>query len=501
MINRKITRISVSLILVTGMILGITGCGKNAEVPNSSQDNGEPQAEDSFTAETPESFFPINGIVDDAANDTEEVTPVDSPDWVGELEAAKDANQLFVVAGIGGTTAYVSMHEKDGSGSWKEIMTTPGYIGKMGLGKTMEGDAMTPVGTFRFTDAFGIADDPGCSMPYKKVDDNDYWSGDQRDGYHYNEMVSIADLPDLDTDESEHIIDYTYEYQYCLNISYNLNGTPGKGSAIFLHCFGPYKPYTGGCISIPEDKMKTVMKNVDKDCVVVIDTVHNLAPSLYADWGLDDFIKYSADSSDFVLLSEEIPDAILEIRYYSTYNFVGERIDGYEEPVALLTKEAASALKKVSDDLAKKGYRLKIFDAYRPQKAVDHFIRWAQDPDDTKMKEYFYPELDKDVLFPQGYILEHSGHSRGSTVDLTLFDMNTEKEVDMGGTFDYFGELSHPDYTDITDEQYENRMILRDAMLAHGFKPLDEEWWHFTLKDEPYTDTYFTFPVSSESVK
>ena len=501
MINRKITRISVSLILVTGLILGITGCGKNAEVPNSSPDNGEPQAEDGFTAETPESFFPINNIVDDAANDTEEVAPVDSPDWVGELEAAKDANQLFVVAGIGGTTAYVSMHEKDESGSWKEIMTTPGCIGKMGLGKTREGDAMTPVGTFRFTDAFGIADDPGCSMPYKKVDDNDYWSGDQRDGYHYNEMVSIADLPDLDTDESEHIIDYTYEYQYCLNISYNLNGTPGKGSAIFLHCFGPYKPYTGGCISIPEDKMKTVMKSVDKDCVVVIDTVQNLAPSLYADWGLDDFIKYSSDSSDFVLLSEEIPDAILEIRYYSTYNFVGERIDGYEEPVALLTKEAASALKKVSDDLAKKGYRLKIFDAYRPQKAVDHFIRWAQDPDDTKMKEYFYPELDKDVLFPQGYILEHSGHSRGSTVDLTLFDMNTEKEVDMGGTFDYFGELSHPDYTDITDEQYENRMILRDAMLSHGFKPLDEEWWHFTLQDEPYTDTYFTFPVSSESVK
>ena len=201
MFNRKITRISVSLILVTGMILGITGCGKNAEVPNSSPDNGEPQAEDGFTAETPESFFPINEIVNDADNDTEEAAPVDSPDWVGELEAAKDANQLFVVAGIGGTTAYVSMHEKDESGSWKEIMTTPGYIGKMGLGKTREGDAMTPVGTFRFTDAFGIADDPGCSMPYKKVDDNDYWSGDQRDGYHYNEMVSIADLPDLDTDE------------------------------------------------------------------------------------------------------------------------------------------------------------------------------------------------------------------------------------------------------------------------------------------------------------
>ena len=208
----------------------------------------------------------------------------------------------------------------------------------------------------------------------------------------------------------------------------------------------------------------------------------------------------SDDASDFVLLSEAVPDAILEIRYYSTYNFVGDRIDGYEEPAALLTREAAAALKDVSDELIEKGYRLKIFDAYRPQMAVTHFMNWALDPKDTRMKEYFYPELDKEVLFPQGYIAEHSGHSRGSTVDLTLFDMTTEKEVDMGGTFDYFGDLSHPDYTGITTEQYANRMLLREVMLKHGFKPLEEEWWHFTLSDEPYPDTYFTFPVSSDSV-
>lgn len=206
------------------------------------------------------------------------------------------------------------------------------------------------------------------------------------------------------------------------------------------------------------------------------------------------------DSSDFVLLSEAVPDAILEIRYYSTYNFVGDRIDGYEEPVALLTKEAAESLREVSDDLLKKGYRLKIYDAYRPQKAVTNFMNWAQEINDTRMKDYFYPELDKSVLFEQGYIAEKSGHSRGSTVDLTLFDMNTEREVDMGGTFDYFGELSHPDYTNITEEQYNNRMILREAMLSHGFAPLEEEWWHFTLKNEPFPDTYFTFPVNSDSI-
>ena len=211
-------------------------------------------------------------------------------------------------------------------------------------------------------------------------------------------------------------------------------------------------------------------------------------------------VKLSADSSDFVLLSDVVPDAIQEIRYYSTYNFVGDRIRGYEEPVALLTKEAAVAMKGVSDELVQKGYRLKIYDAYRPQMAVTHFMNWALDFDDVRMKQYFYPELDKSVLFPQGYIAEHSGHSRGSTVDLTLFDMTTEKEVDMGGTFDYFGELSHPNYTGITEEQYANRMLLRDVMVRHGFNPLPEEWWHFTLKDEPYKDTYFTFPVSTKSV-
>ena len=224
--------------------------------------------------------------------------------------------------------------------------------------------------------------------------------------------------------------------------------------------------------------------------------------------------KHLTPDTRFVMLAEAVPDAILEIRYYSTYNFVGARVDGYEQPTAMLTKEAAEALRAVSDDVMSQGYRLKIYDAYRPQKAVDHFVRWAADLGDTKMKTYFYPDLDKSVLFEQEYIMEKSGHTRGSTVDLTLFDMNTEKEVDMGGTFDWFGPESHPDFCgnpetgeyngdnnkspagrSITERQFKNRMILRQAMLRHGFKALDTEWWHFTLKDEPYPDTYFTFPV------
>ena len=202
------------------------------------------------------------------------------------------------------------------------------------------------------------------------------------------------------------------------------------------------------------------------------------------------------DSTGFVILSEVVPDIIQEIRYFSTYNFVGEKIEGYEQPMAIMTIEAANALKAVSDEVKAHGYRLKIYDAYRPQSAVDHFVRWGKNLSDIRMKYYFYPQVDKANLFIEGYIDEKSGHSRGSTVDLTLFDMATGKEVDMGGTFDYFGELSHPDYKGkLTKKQLKNRQYLREVMIKHGFKPLETEWWHFTLKDEPYPNTYFTFAV------
>ena len=210
---------------------------------------------------------------------------------------------------------------------------------------------------------------------------------------------------------------------------------------------------------------------------------------------------YSADASGFVSIGEAAPDVLLDIRYYSTFNFIGDRIDGYEQPVALITKEAAIRLREVGDEMLSKGFRLKIFDAYRPQKAVDHFMRWAKDTSDTRMKALFYPGIDKSRLIPEGYIAKHSGHSRGSTVDLTLFDMRAQQDADMGGTFDFFGEKSHPDYRGVTDRQYAGRMLLRDVMLRHGFRPLAEEWWHFTLENEPYPDTYFTFPVSDASVR
>ena len=197
----------------------------------------------------------------------------------------------------------------------------------------------------------------------------------------------------------------------------------------------------------------------------------------------------------FVLVGEAIPDVIQEIRYYSSYNFVGERVDGYEAPVALLTREAAEALKLVNADMRARGLRLVIYDGYRPQRAVDHFVRWAEDLAADSMKPVFYPEVDKCELFEKGFIARRSGHSRGSTVDLTLLDERTGRLLDMGGPFDFFGELSHPDYAGVTPEQHANRMLLRDAMVRRGFRPLSTEWWHFTLKDEPYPDTFFDFPV------
>ena len=201
------------------------------------------------------------------------------------------------------------------------------------------------------------------------------------------------------------------------------------------------------------------------------------------------------DSSGFVVLDDAVPEVMVEPRYYTSYNFIGERIRGYEEPVAMVTKETAAALQGVIKELAPLGYTLKVYDAYRPQMAVDHFVEWARKLDDVRMKNYFYPEESKANLFSHGYIATRSGHSRGSTVDVTLYDVRNDCDVDMGGTFDYFGYRSHPDYPYITEQQKQNRNLLRSVMLRHGFRGIDTEWWHFTLNNEPYPRVYFNFAV------
>ncbi len=204
-----------------------------------------------------------------------------------------------------------------------------------------------------------------------------------------------------------------------------------------------------------------------------------------------DTISY--DKSDFDKIYNVIDDAAFDIRYYSDYNFTGHKIRGYKAPVAYMTKEALQALAKAAADLRAQGYRLLIWDSYRPQKAVDDFVEWINNPNDPGNKS-FYPKLRKDQLLAGQYIMAKSGHTRGSTVDLTIIKQDGSM-VDMGGTFDLFSEISHPDYKKLTKKQKKNRAILHDAMMKAGFVGIDSEWWHFTLKDEPYKDTYFNFDV------
>ncbi len=209
-----------------------------------------------------------------------------SPDWVTKLPQAKDAQQLFVVAAVGDTTAWISMHEKDENGNWRVLMTTPGFIGKEGIGETREGICRTPVGTYRFNAAFGIAPDPGCAIPYTQVNENLYWSSDDRPGMRYNQMVDIHDVPSLDTEISEHLIEINPHYIYALNISYNPQGIPGAGSAFFLHCLGKARPYTGGCVAIPLDDMRFVMQTGRPDCVFIMGFLKKLSPETARAWGI-----------------------------------------------------------------------------------------------------------------------------------------------------------------------------------------------------------------------
>ena len=207
-------------------------------------------------------------------------------------------------------------------------------------------------------------------------------------------------------------------------------------------------------------------------------------------------MNISNDSANFVLLTDIVPDILLDLRYYSTFNFVGQRIRGYEAPLALATKATAHVLKSVAKQASLKGYRLLIYDAYRPQRSVQHFQDWGDDPNDQVMKPYFYPDVQKSDLFKLGFIMRESAHTRGSTLDLTLFDMNQGRVVDMGSNFDFFGQRSFSDYTiDLSVKQAANRQILNHLMKSHDFIPLKEEWWHFTLANEPFPDTYFDFPI------
>lgn len=199
--------------------------------------------------------------------------------------------------------------------------------------------------------------------------------------------------------------------------------------------------------------------------------------------------------NSFVNLKEQIPNLEIDLRYYGSHNFLGRPVKGYEANKVFISREAASALVQIQKELNAQGLGIKVFDAYRPQQAVNNFKEWALDIADTAAKKEFYPDVDKRNLFKLGYIAEKSGHSRGSTIDLTIINLKDKKELDMGTGFDYFGEPSHHDYSNLRPQQKANRKLLKDIMEKHGFKSIEEEWWHYTLKNEPFKDQYFDFKV------
>lgn len=184
-----------------------------------------------------------------------------------------------------------------------------------------------------------------------------------------------------------------------------------------------------------------------------------------------------------------------ELRYCHNNNFMGVPVNGYEENTLIATTPTAKALKKVQDELASQKLGLKVYDAYRPQTAVNHFVKWARVMNDTLMKQQYYPEVNKRHLFKKGYISSKSGHSRGSTVDLTIIHLETGKELDMGSPYDFFGVSSHITYENLTKQQKKNRQLLQKVMRKHGFRSYSKEWWHFTLRGEPFPKTFFDFPV------
>jgi D-alanyl-D-alanine dipeptidase len=184
-----------------------------------------------------------------------------------------------------------------------------------------------------------------------------------------------------------------------------------------------------------------------------------------------------------------------ELRYMTKDNFLGKPVDGYDKNVMIVSTKAGKAIKKVQAKLAEFGLSLKVFDGYRPQRSVDHFVRWAKVLNDTLTKQKYYPNVAKKDLFKLDYIASRSSHTRGAAIDLTIIDKKTGKELDMGSGFDYFGNPSHPTYPNLTEKQRSNRLLLRNLMMEAGFKPYSKEWWHFGLKDEPFPNTYFNFPI------
>ena len=403
-----------------------------------------------------------------------------------------NSEQVILVKGISNNSfkAKINLYEKK-DGVWSLISSDiPAVLGKNGLGKTKEGDRKSPTGIFSLGTSFGFKENNKSKYPFYLISEDCYWVDDSNSEF-YNDLVLYKDSYYKDWNSAESM-SKTPLYEYGLAINYNLKDESNKGSAIFMHIFKNENSPTDGCTAVSKENIISILNWLDysKHPLIVQGTQQDIEQL-----SEKPISQPFSLPEKFVYVEDIIPNIIIDSKYSTTDNFTGRQVKGYYDNTAILTEDAANALSNVQTDLNKLGYSLIIYDAYRPSQAVISFVEWASDENDTLAREEFYPNIDKNQLIPQGFIGSKSTHSRGSTVDLSIIDLHTNNELDMGGFFDFFGEISHFNYENLTSEQVENRTLLKNLMVKHGFIPYSGEWWHFRYSKEPFNETYFDFPV------
>lgn len=431
---------NIFLFGVAGVILVIS---LTVVKPDSQKADYEKDQAESFSSQS-----------EDGMDETAAVAEESQKDYVTDLEVAEQTDQILLVIGNGGSRATLSYHTKNDMGIWKQEFETTADVGENGISiEKVEGDGKTPAGCYGFDAAFGIKEDPGAQLAYKEVLASSYWVDDVKSPF-YNTWIDASET--VETLQSECLIDYNPTYNYALNISYNPECEKGKGSAIFLHCKSGKGKTTGG-IGIDEEIMKQMMQSVDADTQIVI-TKND-----------DSLLDYMVENRtilrdlDMVDLYTYLPGAELDLKYATKDNVSGKVIYDFKDP--FLRYKTTEKLAMVEQSLEKSGFRLKIWDAYRP--VLSQYALWEAMPD---------------AEFVANPSICYLSHSRGNTVDVTLVTLDGE-EVVMPSEFDEASELADRDYSDVSVEAASNAHLLEIAMREQGFIPNNKEWWHFEDAD------------------
>ena len=390
------------------------------------------------------------------------------------LKKRWSGKQAIVVRADGqnSATAKLWLYEYK-SGAWRKVAGPwTAVVGKKGVGKQKEGDGRSPSGAFELGTAFGWANKPSkMTYQYRKLDSKDLWV--DAAGPYYNRWVRG---PKSLYGTGEQLKSVSL-YEYAIAVHYNDAAVKNAGSAIFMHVWRGQGQGTAGCTAMSRDHMLQLLRwlNYGKRPILVQGTEAELKKLMGQDWGIQPLPAGWGYVDDF------IPDVIPDLRYYTTNNFTGKKVTGYGAPLMPMRMEAITALSKVAATMRSKGYALRVFDAYRPQVSTNAMIAWAKDPKATATKAKYYPDISKKQI-PGTYVATKSNHRLGGTVDLSLHKWSTNKDLDMGGTFDFFGAKSHYAYGKLTATQKANRALLRTTLGKQGFAPYADEWWHFTHK-------------------